>query len=63
MLYTNIKKYARQVPISIMELERRVGVARSSICKWDRNAPSIKTVAAVAKELGVTVDALLKEER
>ena len=62
MLYERIKKRAAEVPISINQLEKTIGVSSGSICKWDTNRPSIDKVKRVADVLSVTIDSLLEDE-
>ena len=60
-LVKNIKGYCKLYAISIAELERRAGISKNSIFRWDRKPPGVEKVKRVADELGVTVDALLEE--
>lgn len=62
MLKSNINRIARSQGYSILHIEREVGFPRSSIDKWDRNAPSVWKVKAVADFLGVSIEELLKED-
>jgi transcriptional regulator with XRE-family HTH domain len=62
MIYKNIKEAAEKQKISINSLEDRISVSHGSICKWDRNRPSVDKVLAVAEILGVSIYDLMKEE-
>ena len=59
-IYKNIQDECRKQNRSIMGLERDLGFARGSICKWDTNIPAVSRVQAVADALGVTVEILLR---
>ena len=54
-----IKALAKERGLSIAEVERRSGLSRNTIKKWDRSIPSVDKVASVAKCLGVTIEFLL----
>lgn len=58
-LLTTIKLLCRQGGITVAELERRSGLSHSTIARWDRNAPSIDKVAAVADFFQISVDELI----
>ena len=59
-LYCNIQMKCLEAGISVNRLESELGFPRGSICKWDRNIPSVAKVKAVADRLEVTIDELLK---
>lgn len=69
-LFERIKEKALERGISISELERQLGYARSSIRKWDTNIPSLDKVVAAANLLQTSVswlatgqyDTLTKED-
>ena len=61
LIYSNIKVLCEKQNISISKLERKLDFPKSSICKWDKNEPSIRKVQKVAKLLDVTIDSLLKD--
>lgn len=64
MIYENIKHYAKKRGLSISEVERQAGLARSHACKWkDDYNPSLTSLQKVADVLGVTVNTLLKERK
>lgn len=58
-IYEIIKVKCAKKGISIASLEKDLGFPRSSICKWDKNTPSVIKVKLVADRLEVTVDALI----
>lgn len=60
-LYENVKAACEKSGTNIMKLEEKLGFARSSICKWNANYPSIARIQLVATELGVTVDDLIDD--
>ena len=45
-----------------MGLEEELNFPRGSICKWDKNIPSVLKVKAVADALHTTVDELMRED-
>lgn len=63
MLYEKIKALAKENKISISELEKRMGIAQGSICKWgsgdDGIKPSYDKMISCAKILGTTVEELV----
>ena len=59
MIYKNIKEAAEKQKLSINSLEDKISVSHGSICKWDRNRPSVDKVKAVADILGVSIEELL----
>ena len=62
MIYKKIKEAAERRKISINALEDRISVSHGSICKWDKNRPSVDKVKAVSDVLGVSIDELLQED-
>lgn len=54
MIYQRIKELAKKNGISINELEKRIGVARGSLCKIDKHEPKAETIEKLAKELSTT---------
>lgn len=63
-LYEQIRDAAKARGYSINRLEQELGFARSSINKFNKNAPSADKLQKIAETLGVTVDYLMtgKEE-
>ena len=61
MLYGNIKRICDKRGIPIIKMERELGLARSSICKWDNNEPGIGKVQKVAEYLGIPIEKLLED--
>ena len=61
-IYRKIQNLCRDQGKSVMGLEEELGFPRGSICKWDKNIPSVKKVKAVADALSTTVDELLRED-
>lgn len=59
ILYEKIKKLCESRNISVTFLESEIGFARSSICKWDVNSPSVTRIKAVADYFGISVDELI----
>lgn len=61
LLFT-IKMLCKRHGITVAELERKAGLSHSTIARWDRNAPSIDKVAAVADYFGMSIDELIGRE-
>lgn len=59
-IYAKIQRLCKDQNKSIMGLEEELGFPRGSICKWDKNIPSVLKVKAVADALNTTVDELMK---
>lgn len=62
VLYDNVKRLCEEKGVSILSLEKALGFARSSICKWNDNEPGIRKVQKVAEYLGVSIEELLRED-
>ncbi len=58
-LLLNIKTLCKRHGITVAELERNAGLSHSTIARWDRNAPSIDKVEAVADYFKISIDELL----
>lgn len=58
LLFT-IKMLCKRHGITVAELERKAGLSHSTIARWDRNAPSIDKVCAVADFFGISIDELI----
>ncbi len=61
-IYGKIQRLCREQGRTIMGLEEELNFPRGSICKWDKNIPSVLKVKAVADALNTTVDELMKED-
>lgn len=59
MIYERIKALCDSRHRSVSDLERSIGVARSSLSKIDRHKPSAEKMQNIAKELDVSTDFLL----
>lgn len=63
-LFDKIKKISKERGYSIAEVERKAGISTNYLYQWKKREPSPKSLASVAKVLGVSVDYLLgKEEK
>ena len=60
-MFDKIKELCNKRNISVLQLEREVGLTHG-IHRWDTNKPSIDKVKAVADYFGVSVDYLLSDE-
>jgi transcriptional regulator with XRE-family HTH domain len=58
-LYERIRDVAKTKGYSINRLEQELGFARSSINKYNKNAPSADKLKKIAVTLGVSVDFLM----
>lgn len=58
-LYEQIREAAKTRGYSINRLEQELGFARSSINKFNKNAPSVDKLLKIAETLGVTIDYLM----
>ena len=58
-LYEQIRDAAKAKGYSVNRLEQELGFARSSINKFNKNAPSADKLQKIAEVLGVTVDYLM----
>lgn len=61
MLYENIKRECSIKGISINQVEKELGFARSSFSKWEKHSPSVASIKKVADYLGVTIDELIAD--
>ena len=58
-LYTNVRTICRERHMTVAELERAAGLGNGVVRKWDSASPTLRTVIAVARCLGVTLDELI----
>lgn len=63
MIYERIKAEADRQGITIAELEKRTGLGNGVIGRWRTASPSARKLEAVADELGLSVDYLLKGDQ
>lgn len=61
-IYDNIKRQARKKGLTISQVESKAGLAQGHIGKWNTVSPRVDSLLKVAKVLGVSANALLKEE-
>lgn len=61
-LFDKIKKISKERGYSIAEVERKAGISTNYLYQWKKREPSPKSLASVAKVLGVSVDYLLGRE-
>lgn len=61
LLVERIKELCRAQGKTLFSLEQECGFGNGTVHKWDKNAPSISKVIAVAKALGVSVSYLIGE--
>lgn len=60
MFCDNLKEYRKQKGYSQTQLGQRIGVTRQAISRWESgtDTPSLERIAALARVLGVSIDAL-----
>ena len=58
-LYTNVRTICQARHMTIAELERAAGLGNGVVRKWNSASPTLRTVIAVARCLGVTLDELI----
>ncbi|MCT1175541.1 helix-turn-helix domain-containing protein [Pediococcus pentosaceus] len=61
-LFDKIKKVSKERGYSIAEVERKAGISTNYLYQWKKREPSPKSLASVAKVLGVSVDYLLGKD-
>ena len=55
-MYKRIKMLCKQNGINITSLERELGFAKGSICKWKEHEPSYERIKMVADRFNVSVE-------
>ena len=60
-IYENVQRACKEKDITIASLEAKLNFPRSSICKWNKNRPSVDKVKAVADELQKPIEYFLEE--
>lgn len=58
-MVAKIKELCKAKKISVQELQRRAGLNKNAILRWDTNKPSVDAVKRVADILDTTVDYLV----
>lgn len=59
IMIERIKLLCDEQGLSLTSLERELGFGKSTIRKWDKNAPSVDKMKLIADYFGVTVDYLI----
>ena len=59
MVYDKVKEACDKKGISISKLERDAELGRGTVRKWQTSSPTIDTLKAAAKVLGVDVKKLI----
>lgn len=62
MIYSRIKILCKQNGISVNELEKRLDIAKGSLCRIDKHKPSQEKIENLANELKTTTDYIMKGE-
>lgn len=55
-MYARIKELCKKKGTTITALEREIGIAKGSICKWENHEPSGDKLQKVADYFDVTID-------
>ena len=58
-LLNRIKEIGRLRGLTIAQIERGAGLNKTTLAKWNINAPSIDKVCAVADFFGISIDELI----
>ena len=58
-LYTNVRTICHERHMTVAQLERAAGLGNGVVRKWNSASPTLRTVIAVARCLGVTLDELI----
>lgn len=61
-IVARIKKLGNERSMSLAEVERALGIANSSIRRWDTVTPGVDKVVKIADYFDVTTDYLLGRE-
>lgn len=59
MIYDTIKEICKDKGISVASVEKKAGLGKATISKWNNVSPTVDNLKAVAKVLKVKVDRLL----
>lgn len=58
-MYETIAEEAKKRGMSVLQLEKKAGLARSSITKWKTSSPNLDSLDKVADALGITTSTLV----
>lgn len=58
-IYQKVKAACDECGMSVMELEKELGFARSSIYKWDAHVPSVEKLKIVSERLNKPMEYFL----
>lgn len=59
-IYDKVKMACKEKGVSVSSLEDRLGFARGSIYKWNKNTPGVDKVKSVASELKKPIEYFLE---
>lgn len=59
MIYDKIKELCKEKGMSVNAVEKKAGLSKGAISKWNNSTPSVKNLNSVAKILKVKIDKLL----
>lgn len=59
MIYNKIRDICKEKGMSVAAVEKKAGLSRGAISKWNNSTPSAENLNSVAKILKVKIDKLL----
>lgn len=62
-MYNTIKCLAKEKGMSVIKLEEKAELARSSICKWNKSSPTLESLTKVAAALEMPVTELIAKAK
>ena len=62
VIYDKIVSLCAEKGRSVRSVEKEAGISYGSIAKWNASAPSVYSIAKVAKILKVSIEKLIEEE-
>lgn len=60
LIYDRIKQLCESKGLTVAALERNAGLSNGTVGKWNNSSPTMKSLKAVSKCLGVSVSYLLE---
>jgi len=59
LIYDKIKELCKEKGMSVNAVEKKAGLSKGAISKWNNSTPSVENLNSVAKILKVKIDKLL----
>ena len=63
MIYDKIKELCKKKNVSVGQVEKRAGLGKGTIGKWNNSKPTVDNLLAVAKELGEPMEYFLEDTK